>query len=120
MKKSKLIIIAHLFVLAVSCNQNKTYNTKNKYSIVNVNDSIEVSTFINKVDICTKLDFAIDSSHLFVENVGYTSMIINSVTKETNEEITIIIANMGILSNMDERKESLIKQLKLIKHKYCL
>jgi hypothetical protein len=76
---------------------------KVKKPIVNLNDSLSVTDFINKSTICNKILFVEKNKHAFCSELGYSNLILSSISKGTNAKIFIPYYSGGVrLTNKDQ------------------
>ena len=72
--------------------------------VVNLNDSLSVEDFIGKTTVCKRVLFVEKNTRLSCYETGYSSLILSSIAKMTNEPIFIPFYNSGVrISNEDQQ-----------------
>ena len=100
MQTNKFVVFILIFILAQNVNcqnkQNKEFD---------INDSSSVREFIKKVNLCEKLDYVEKNKSLFVNDKGYSGLVLENISKESNRNFFLAISNGGIV---EEEKNKII------------
>lgn len=109
------IILMVFFVLSatsVKC-QVKESNTR-----LNLKDSISVSRFILNSSTCAIIELVLNKTNHFVSGKGYSELILQSITKETNSPLFLAIANGSMHESRKSRMHLLRQQVIEIKQMF--
>jgi len=101
-------------ILNASC-QSKTNPPKN----INWYDSTSVIGYLQSSSLCDKVSLIKDSLSIFTAEKGFSLKVLESVSKETHEYISIPIATGNVILTEEYKKESLKDQINAIQKKYC-
>jgi len=114
--RNKLILLTGFFVgtLNVSC-QTKT-NVPKK---INWNDSLSVKIYLENSSLCDRINLVKDSLSLFTAGKGFSLKVLESITRETHEYISIPTATGNVILTDEYKNEALKEQIHTIQKKYC-
>jgi len=104
-----------LILCKTSCQSNRSRLDSVQ---INLNDSTEVVGFIKKSSLCNKLKYIEKNKFPFCKGVGYSGLILESVSKESSKDIFIPIATGGVILSGKQQEKELQDQIWEIKKKF--
>ncbi|HBS86928.1 MAG: hypothetical protein A2W91_12925 [Bacteroidetes bacterium GWF2_38_335] len=114
----KIKCVAILFFVSSFC--NKSFCQECLYK-VDYLDSISVINFIKSNSLCKKIEYVNSNLYDFIEDNGYSELILFNISSETKRGITIPIGkNEGGFYSKKEKRDNLKKQFEAIYFDFCL
>lgn len=109
----KFLFIVFCLLLFYSCHSSQLKLRES----TNIEDSVQVSNFVKKTDLCDKIKYIGNNKKYFAENIGYSSLIIFEINKKEKVTLNITIGNKYRKTTKEERENQVQDYIDSLKNK---